>query len=436
MLARRAEESLMLRIVEVRTTASNVEESLRENKNIVRNSNHRNGSKYVKTWIISRLKSIGFDVHTNYPIAGEGHISHVFDIIAEFSPLPNMIFRIGFILLKNNIDIDVIEKYIAWKSELPLDKIVIVALGSIEPEAFELAKRYNIDIIRPVEDLNLSKGILKEGKLYDEYHIEPIVGFRDALEIFKSKSSKTSILRRNKSKLLYYSLVFVPLVVLDIHLAEKNIVKEEVSIVEEKLVFDGLEGYAVVKEGFSIGLDEVLGKFSDLSSEALAVLKRVTREGTVAITDIEESLNIPNEKLRTIFSRLSNKSLLDIFGDIVEIRYSLLNRFVDPLSIARTKRAEIHRGIPTETNGRIVLPLKVCITKFIDLVEALDGRVERIYVVYYPFYIGVKSENGNKTSKLIVLDAITLEEKGSFYKIFSHLEVLEKIREKGLRVKN
>ncbi len=418
------------------TTASNIDEDLRGNKNLDHSSSHRNGSEYIRTWIASRLKSLGFDVHTNYPIAGEGHISHVFDIIAEFSPLPNTIFRMGFILLKNNIDIDVIEKYIAWKSELPLDKIIIVALGNIEPEAFELAKRYNIDIIRPVEDLNLNKGILKEGKLYDEYHIEPVVGTKDALKIFKSKSSKTSILRRNKSKLLYYSLVFAPLVVLDIHLAEKNIVKEEVSIVEEKLVFDGLEGYAIVKEGFSIGIDEVLGKFSDLSSEALAVLKRVTREGTVPIADIEESLNIPSEKLRTIFGRLSNKSLLDIFGDIVEIRYSLLSRFADPFSIAKTKNAEIHRGIPMEARGRIVLPLKVCITRFIDLVEALDGRVEKIYVIYYPFYIGVKSENGDKTSKLIILDAITLEEKNSFYKIFSHLEVLERIKEKGLRAQS
>ncbi len=414
-------------------TASNVERGISESKDLD-TSSHRNGSEYIKTWIISRLKSLGFEVHTNYPITGEGHVSHVFDIIAEFSPLPNTMFRIGFILFKNNIDIGVIERFIAWKSELPLDKIVIVALGSIEPEAFELAKRYGIDIIRPIEDLNLSEGILKEGKLYDEYHIEPVVGLTDALEIFKSKSGKTSILRRNKSRLLYYSLVFAPLVVLDIHLAEKNIVKEEVSIVEEKLVFDGIEGYAVVKEGFSIGIDEVLGKFSDLSSEALAVLKRVTREGTVAITDIEESLSIPGEKLRTIFGRLSNKSLLDIFGDIVEIRYSLLNRFVDPLSIARTKKAEIHRGIPTEADGRIVLPLKVCVTKFIDLVEALDGKVEKIYVVYYPFYVGIKSGNGDKTSKLIILDAITLEEKNSFYKIFSHLEVLEKIREKGIRL--
>ncbi len=418
----------------MRVTASNIEEQLISKNSL--NTEHRNGSEYVKTWIISRLKSLGFNVHTNYPIAGEGHVSHVFDIIAEFSPLPNTVIRIGFILLRNNVDIDVIEKYIAWKSELPLDKIIIVSLGRIEPEAFELAKRYNIDLVRPIEDLNINRDILREGKFYDEYHIEPVIGLDEALNILKSKSGKTSILRRNKSKLLYYSLVFIPLVVLRVQLAEKNIVKEEVSIVEEKLVFDGLEGYAVVKEGFSIGIDEVLGKFSDISSEALAVLKRITEEGTVAITDIEEGLNIPKEKLHTIFNRLSNKSLLDIFGDMVEIRYSLLNRFIDPLSVAETKKAEIHRGVPTESKGRIVLPLKVCITRFIDLVEALDGKVEKIYVTYYPFFIGVKSENGEKTSKLIILDALTLEEKNSFYKIFSRLEILEKLGEKGLRIQS
>ncbi len=400
-----------------------LERVARQRKNIV---------EYVKTWVISKLKSQGFDIHINYPMLGEGRVSHVFDIVAELSPLPNAVFRAGIVLLSNDVVVDVIERYIAWKSEFPLDKIIIIALGNVESEAFDLAKRYNIDIVRPVEDLDINENMLKEWKFYKEYHVEPIIGLKEVEHIFKSKISKTSILRRNKSKILYYALVYVPLIVLDIHVAEKDTVREEVSIIEKKLVFDGLEGYAVVSEGSSIGIDEVLGKFSDLSIEALTVLKRVAEEGTVAISDIEESLSISKEKLRTIFGRLSNKSLLDIFGDIVEIRYSILNKFVDPLSLAKSKKAPVHQGVPAESKGEILLPPKVCITRFIDLVDALNGKTENVYVVYYPFFVGVRSENGEKSLKLIILDGVALEEQNSFYKIFSSLDILEKIREKGL----
>ncbi len=411
--------------------ASNIED-MGDHKKVMGEHAHRDRYEYVKTWIISRLKSQGFNIHTNYPILGEGRVSHIFDIVAEFTPIPGSLIRIGFILIKDNIDLDIAEKYIAWKSELPLDKIVIIALGSVDSEAFELAKRYSIDIVRPIEDLNIDKSIWNREKFYDEYHIEPVVGLEQALKIFSKKTNKTSILRRSRSRITHYALVFVPLIVLDIHIAEKDIVREEVSVVEGKLVFDGLEGYAVVKEGFSIGLDEILGRFSDFSTEAITVLKKISEEGTVTITDIEEGLGISKEKLHAILGRLSNKSLLDIFGDMVEVRYSILSKFIDPLTIARVKNALIHHGSPTESKGRIVLPLRTCITRFVDLVEALNGKVENIYIVYYPFYVAIKSENGEKTSKLLILDGIALEEKNSFYKIFSNLDILEKIKEKGL----
>ncbi len=411
--------------------ASNVEDTI-DHKNVIGERVHRNGYEYVRTWIISRLKSQGFSIHTNYPVLGEGRVSHIFDIVAEFAPIPGALLRIGFILIRDNINLDTVEKYIAWKSELPLDKIVIVALKEVDSEAFELAKRYGIDIVRPTEDLNIDKSIWSKERFYEEYHIEPVIGPEQALKIFYKKTNKSSILRRNKSRITHYTLIFVPLVVLDIHIAEKDIVREEVSVVKGKLVFDGLEGYAVVKEGFSIGLDEVLGKFSDFSTEAITVLKKISEEGTVAITDIEEGLGVSKEKLRTILGRLSNKSLLDIFGDMVEVRYSILSKFVDPLTIAKVKNAPIHRGAPTESKGRILLPLRTCITRFVDLVEALNGKTEKIYIVYYPFYAAIKSENGEKTSKLLILDGITLEEKNSFYKIFSNLDILEKIKEKGL----
>ncbi len=418
------------------TTASDVNNRQVDFEESLRNtSGHkRDGVEYVKAWIISRLKTRGFNVRVNYPVIGEGHVSHVFDVVAELSPLPNTVFKIGIVLLKDDIIVDIIEKYIAWRSELPLDKIIIVALGNVESEAFELAKRYNIDIVRPVEDLNINGNMLREGRFYEEYHVEPIIGLKEALNIFKTRFNKASILRRNKSKLLYYALVYVPLVVLDIDIAEKNLVKEEVSIVERKLIFDGVEGYAIIGEGSSIGIDEILGKFSDLSTEALMVLKRISEEGTVTITDIEESLGISKEKLHTIFSRLSNKSLLDIFGDMVEIRYSILNKFVDPLSIARSKKAQIHRGIPAESEGKIILPLKVCLTRFIDLVEALNGKTRNIYVVYYPFFVGIRSENGEKSLKLVILDGITLGEQNSLYKILSNFDALEKIRKNCLTI--
>ena len=411
--------------------ASDIEDAI-DHKETMREGVHRDGYEYVKTWIISRLKSQGFSIHTNYPILGEGHVSHIFDIVAESTPIPGTLLRVGFILIRNNIDLDAMEKYIAWKSELPLDKIVIVALGGVDSEAFELAKRYGIDVVRPTEDLKIDKSIWSKEKFYDEYHVEPVIGLEQALKIFSKKTNKTSILRRSKSRITHYALIFIPLVVLDTRIVEKDIVREEISVVEGKLVFDGLEGYAVVKEGFSIGIDEVLGKFSDFSTEAIAVLKRISEEGTIAITDIEEGLGVSKEKLRTILGRLSNKSLLDIFGDMVEVRYSILNKFIDPLAIAKVKNALIHHGVPTESKGRILLPLRTCITRFVDLVEALNGKVENIYIVYYPFYVAIKSENGEKTSKLLILDGITLEEKNSLYKIFSNLDILEKIKEKGL----
>ena len=389
-----------------------------------------NGVDYILSWITLRLNKMGFEVKRKYIIEGEGGVHHTLDLLALASPIPGLEIRIGFVVHREILTINDVERFIAWRNELPVDKIALIVLSDIDPEAYELAKHYGIDIIRPVEELKLDLSKAKSYKFFSEEYFKPKINVNDAIELMKKGHS---ILRRRR-KISSCALVYLPLIVIEAQISETDPFKTETRLVNTKLVFDGVQGYLVTREGETIGIDEVLGKFSDLSEEAINILRVISKEGTATLNDIEEAVGVLGEKLRAILGRLAEKSLIDLFGDMAEIRYSILAKTFDPLELVHTIRAEILKGVPDKSRGIIVLEPKAFISKFIELVEALNGHIEKVTIVYYPLYVGLLEENNGKQQKLVIIDGLTGVESKSLYKILGEIEILRTIENESISI--
>lgn len=390
-----------------------------------------NGSEYVTSWIAARLSRMGFEVKRKYIIEGEGGVHHELDILATLSPIPGLMIRIGFVVHKEVLTVNDVEKYIAWRNELPLDKIALIVIGDIEPDAYELAKHYGIDVIRPVEELRIDLEKVKGYKLYREEYIEPRVSAREALELLQR--ARHSILRRHR-KVTACVLVYLPIIVIEAQISEKDPLKTETRLVNVNLAFDGVQGYLIIREGDTIGVEEVLGRFSDLSDEAIHILRVISEEGTATLNDIEEVVGVLGEKLRAILGRLAEKSLVDLFGDMAEIRYSILSKSFDPRKTAKLVGAKIREGVLEKKEGVLILQPKTYISRFIELVEAINGHIDRISVVYYPLYVGLLEENNGKSQKLVIIDGLTGAEARSLYRILSEIETLRAIESESISI--
>ncbi len=390
-----------------------------------------NGVDYILSWIALRLNKMGFEVKRKYIIEGEGGVHHTLDLLASASPIPGLEIRIGFVVHRGILTVNDVERFIAWRNELPVDKIALITLSDIEPEAYELAKHYGIDIIRPVEELKLDLSKVKSYRFFVEEYFEPKVSVKDAIELMKKAGH--SILRRRR-KITSCALVYLPLIVVEAQISETDPLKTETRLVSTKLVFDGVQGYLVIREGETIGIDEVLGKFSDLSEEAINILRVISKEGTATLNDVEETVGVLGEKLRAILGRLAEKSLIDLFGDMAEIRYSIISKAFDPLELAHMVKTEIVKGVPDKSKGVVVLEPKAFISKFIELVEALNGHIERVTITYYPLYVGLLEENNGKQQKLVIIDGLTGVESKSLYKVLGEIEILRTIESESIDI--
>lgn len=390
-----------------------------------------NGTEYVISWIAVKLSRMGFEVKRKYIIEGEGGVHHELDILATLTPIPGLVVRIGFVVHKDLLTVNDVERYIAWRNELPLDKIALIALDDIEPDALELAKHYGIDIIRAVEELKIDLDKVKGYKLYSEEYIEPKLSLRDAIELLRK--TKYSILRRHR-KVVKCALVYLPIIIIEAQVSEKDPIKDETKLVNIKLAFDGLQGYLIVRDGETIGVEEVLGRFSDISDEAIHVLRIVSEDGTATLNDIEESVGITGEKLKAILGRLAEKSLVDLFGDIVEIRYSVFSKSFNPREIANMAGVDVRKGLPEKGKGILVFEPKTYINRFIELVEAMNGHIDRITVLYYPLYVGLLEEDNGKAQRLVIIDGITGVEARTLCRVLSEIETIRIIENESADV--
>jgi len=388
--------------------------------------------EYIASWIASKLRSHGFNVKRKYLVEGIGGIKHIIDIVAELSPIPGSTIRIGFLIHTKELRVDDIEKFIAWYDELPIDKIVVISLGGVDVEAYELAQKYGIDVVKPYEHFAIDVKSLRAISTYEEYYIKPKMSFKEAVEVMKSKL-KPSILRRHKGRLKSVALIYVPFVVINAKLAEKNLAAGSIDILDITLAFDGVMGYPVIRSGSNIAIDEMMGSFSEISDEAIVIMRNITEHGTVFISELSGATGIPKERVKAFLDVLSDKGLVDIFGDVVEVRYDVLKKFIDPIKMAKQSGCEVLKGKPKEDEGVIVLPLKAYVSKFIELVEAINGKMESINIVYYPLFVGEIVEN-SKRLRFMVIDSVSGEENPAFCPIISSIEVVEVFEKQSVEV--
>ncbi|OYT44626.1 MAG: hypothetical protein B6U85_09805 [Desulfurococcales archaeon ex4484_42] len=392
----------------------------------------------IASWISHKLRRVSFSIRRQHTYEYEG-IIRVLDVLAEAPLLPDSNIRIGFKVHSNDIlTVDDVERYIAWLDELPIDKLVIVAVGGVDVAAYELAKKHKIDIVKPSEELKLPltpEAIKRVLGSYEEYHIEPLISLDEALKLMKERVRHHSLFKRKK-KITEVALAYVPLITVYGEIAEKRIETEELMLRNVMATFEGIEGYPVIKRNTTLALDESLGSFSEISDEALTVLRDLSEYGSLSMSELASKLGLVHERLKDIVEALSNKMLVDLFGDLVEIRYSLFDYFVNPKEIAEIHKAKIHRGIPSEGDGRIVLPIKAYINRFAELIESLNGKLMGLHVTYYPFFVGVMSTNKLKAIKLYILDGLSLSENPSFCIPLSNIDIVETIRAKSIKVTN
>jgi len=382
----------------------------------------------VMSWISTSLREKGFIVKKKEVIEGE-RVRHMIDILAEINPLPDVSLKIGFIIRNRNIDVDDVERYIAWLDELPLDKLVLVTTKDVSIEAYELAKKFNIDIIKFDLGKLMRLGALALKELYDELYVEPLISFDKAINIVKRESK--SLLAR-KRKLETCALTYIPLINIDGEIAEKHIEEEKVTIRSISIAFDGIEGYKIATRGETLVLEEDLGSLVDIPSEALIALKKLSEYGAMEISELAGALGISKDRLKMLINILVTKSLVDIYGDLVETRYTLFTHPVNIKELIRKYNVRIHTSIPTiEGKGAVVVPIRVNINKLLELIESVNGKIKSLSVIYYPFYIGILTTEEGGIEELLVVDGLSGNTSTNIAVVLSNIEILDKIRAKS-----
>lgn len=385
-------------------------------------------SDSIAAVVARMLERKGYTTHRHYVVEGVGGIKHVVDVFAEKEPLPRTRVRIAIWIHQGRLTKDNVETYIARKALLPVDKVIVVVLKDVEPEAYALAHNFDIDVLSLSEDLKFTPEAVERG-VFRELHIHPSIDYEHALGILKDKI-RPGLFRKRICKPEGYARVYLPLVSISVEIPVRRYGEEELTVEETTLTFDGVEGYAVVPSNGTIGIEESMGSFSEISQDAIEVLRRLSIHNTVSMSELATSIGISEARLKAVLDSLASKSLVDIFGDLAELRYTLLTSFADPLKIARERGADVRLGAPLDKEG-IVVPLRANISRLTELVEALQGRILDTSVIYYPLYVLSCRENGHQV-KIIAIDGLSGEESGGLVKLLSMREVLD-IISSGLR---
>jgi len=372
----------------------------------------------VIAWMLERE---GYNTRRHYVIEGAAGIKHVVDILAEKEPLPRAHVRIAIWVHKGKLTVDSIEAYIARKTLLPVDKVVVIVLGDIEPDAYSLARSFDIDVLNFSKDLAMLKEMRRRG-VFRELFVQPMVEEQEAVKILRSKV-KPGFFRRRVCRPEGYAAVYIPLVVIELEMPIRRYGEEEITLEEVALAFDGVAGYVLVASNGSIDIEESMGSFSDISEECIEVLRYLAKHGTISISELATITGVSEVKLKTILDMLAAKSLVDIFGDLVELRYSLLESSSNPLNMIKSRGAEVKLGLP-ESEG-VVIPLKANVARLTELVEALQGKIVNTNIVYYPLYALSCRENEHQI-RIVAIDGLTGEESG-LVKLLSMREILNLI---------
>lgn len=369
---------------------------------------HSVARERVIHWLTKVLSDKGFQVMRNYLIT-VGDVTHRIDVVAVINPIGDIRVTTGFIVVEGRVTPELIEMFSTWKIEGKFDKLVIVALDDIDVKAYELALKLGLAVVKvPQIVTEGTEEIMKKiTGVYEVIHYHPKLSIEDAMGVFGSLTKKGLFSRKHK-EVESVVLIYLPFYVIsaDIGIAEPE--EEEVKMEEITITFDGVKGYIVVEDNDGIRVVREHGSLADLSEDALAILKQVTSAGYMTIDEVMAALNIGEEKVKALAGSLMNKSLVDIYADVIEARKSILKRSFDIREHARVCGAEPHSGLPHDESAYVLYP-RISLDRLVSLIEALSGRIKEMSQVYLPFYAGLIAERGNgrETRTIELVDALS-----------------------------
>lgn len=390
------------------------------------------------SWIEHILRCKGFTTFRDQIIEGAG-IGHKFDLIAEQEVVPNLEIRLGIIVHgTSQVSVDDIEKLIAWREELPIDKVAIVTLGNVDPKALELAMRYGIDIVIPEEGFFSRLSSAVEGgyelsKLCR--YVVPKLSIDDVIKYVINRF-KHGFFRRVKAELERVALTYLPLIVAHVEVSKAGSISEEIELIEGEVVIDGILGYIVKRENGRLVLYEELGSIiKDVPRNAIEVLQILSEELSTEIAVLVTKLGTTLSRLKPVLEVLKDKGFVDIYGDLVEFKGIDSRVFTNLESLISNYGAKVKLGEPLSSEGKVKLGVKVSIPKLEELLRSLRCDIKELYILYYPFYTVFLREvrNGERRERVVIVDGITGRECEGMGRVFSELDIIEFIKENSIR---
>ncbi len=371
--------------------------------------------------ISTRLRELGFRVK-RHEVVECGSIRHELDILAELNPLPDMSLKVGFKIINRDLVVDDVEKYIAWLDELPLDKLVLVTTGKVDVNAYELAKKFGIDIVRlvSIETMRPARAA------FEEMYVDPRIDINQAIQSLR-KETKSLF---SKKTLESCTLVYLPLITIRGEVVEKHLEEEKVTLRHFALTFDGIEAYLVLLKGETMILDEDLGSFLEIPEDSITILNKLSEFGALDVNELAGMIGFPKDRLKTYINILASKSLVDLYGDLVELRYSIFTHSTDVKEFIKGRGLELKCGLPPDREDVITIPLKADINRLIEIIEAVNGRIDSISITYYPLYVGIVYKE-KETEETCVVDGITGSILHSFSIPLSSIEIIDLIRSRA-----
>ncbi len=382
----------------------------------------------VLEWIRTELEKHGFETRTNVAVEGRS-VKHVLDIVAEMSPLPNSRLVLGVVIARNRLGVEDIEKFSAWLNELPIDKLIVVPTQGIDGSAISLASEVGIDVVAVPEDIlqRIEKGVSISEEL--AVHVEPLIKVENIVDEVRKKVYG-GLLRKHHAHLDRLVLCFVPTYIVRVELPKRGLLSEATEVVEGYVVVDALMGYPVVRKGKGFDIDKEIGSLLDVSPEALNVLRIVSEEGSVEIGAIASRLGMDRGSVKVQLEDLMNRSLVDLYGDLVELRSLDLDKFLNIDEMLEKTGAKLSKGLPKPSRGIVVLEPRKHVSRLRDLIEALSGKVLDEKVLFLPIYVAliVERRNGVVHEKTYAFSAIDGSELEGYTAILAEPDIVEAIK--------
>ncbi len=372
-------------------------------------------NKRILGWVIKELRNRGFEIRRNF-IIEVGGVSHKLDVLAVLSPISGVELKLGVIVINEDIGPEEVEKFFTWKQEGELDKIVAITSGRIAIEAYELAKRFGVDLVRVGKDVEVKLTEFEGG--YNIFHVHPVIEPHVAIETLR-KLAKGFL--KKKKELVGVVLVYVPF--LDIHIEARLREEESEEIREVKLSFEGIRGALVNEEGGTVKVLSDKGSYSEFSDTALDILRILVRDNYKSADEIAMELKLGEGKIRSVANYLLHKGLVDIYQDILEFRKSLLENYFSVAEFLSNRNAKLHDGEPPDVagKGKIALYPRISVERLLEFIHIFSRKINSLSLIYYPFYIGSIKESSGSIKK-VVIDGVTGAESPSILWALTEVE--------------